>query len=78
MYGHSLLKLSIVLWQYYGQKKFLYQFLNILDQISILLLLLYGNSEKKVLIVPRRKFNFSSISRKWTIMEHMCLVVIIL
>jgi hypothetical protein len=56
---------------------FSYQILNIFDQISILLLLC-GNSEKRVLIVPRRKFKFSSISRKWTIMEHMSLVVIFL
>jgi hypothetical protein len=30
---------------------------------------------KKVWIVPRRQFKFSSISRKWTIMGNMTLVV---
>jgi hypothetical protein len=31
---------------------------------------------KKVSIVPKRQFNFLSISRKWTILGHMSLVVI--
>jgi hypothetical protein len=30
---------------------------------------------KKVWIVPRRQFNFSSISRKWTIIGNMSVVV---
>jgi hypothetical protein len=51
MYGLSLLKLPF-LWQYYGQKMFSYQLLNIFDQILILLLLLCGNSEKESLNCP--------------------------
>jgi hypothetical protein len=53
-----------------------YQFVNIFDQITILLYLLCGNLKKEVSIVCRRQFNFSSISKKWTRMGHMSLFVI--
>jgi hypothetical protein len=55
---------------------FSYQFFKTIDQISILLKLLCVTLEKEVWFVPRRHFNFSSISRKWTIMGHMSLDVI--
>ncbi len=79
MYGHTLLKLSsffvAILW----------------TNICFHIIFLKKNWifwhycyyyvviwRKKVWIVPRRQFNFSSISRKWTIMGHQSLVVIFL
>jgi hypothetical protein len=57
---------------------FSYYFLKKIDSILILLLLLCVSLEKESLNCPYKTVHFSSISRKWTIMGHMSLIVIFL
>jgi hypothetical protein len=69
-------KIIYFLWRYYGQVYVFISFFKKLTKFQYYCYYYVVIWRKKVWIVLIRQFNFSTVSRKWTRMGHMRLVVI--